>query len=326
MKAFITGIAGFAGSHLAEFLLTHTELNVSGLVRRRTENISHLEDRLELYRGDLFDPLSIGGILSEARPDYIFHLAGEPNVPVSYSSPWETFECNVLTQVNLLEAVRDLVPRARVLVVGSAEEYGLVRAEDLPVQENTPLRPDSPYGVSKIAQDMMGLQYYLRYNIPVIRARSFNHIGARQTERFVASAFARQIAAIEAGLEPPILRVGNLSAQRDFTDVRDTVRAYYLLLQHGEPGEVYNVGSGVAHGIDELLDILSSFIDIKIDIQVDSARLRPSDVPIRRCDYSKLHAATGWEPVISFEEGLKYTLDYWRDKVRKDVSEEVILQ
>jgi len=250
-------------------------------------------------------------------------LAGEPNVPLSYSSPWETFERNVLTQVNLLEAVREMAPRPRILVVGSAEEYGLVRSEDLPVRENTPLRPDSPYGVSKIAQDMMGLQYYLRYNIPVIRARAFNHIGARQTERFVASAFARQIATIEAGLEPPIMSVGNLSAQRDFTDVRDTVRAYYLLLKHGEPGEVYNIGSGVAHGIDELLDILLSFVDIEIDIQVDTARLRPSDVPIRRCDYSKLYAATGWEPSISFEEGLEYTLDYWRDKVRKDIKEEI---
>jgi GDP-4-dehydro-6-deoxy-D-mannose reductase len=318
LKAFITGIAGFAGSHLAKFLVTHTELDVSGLIHKRTENVSHLKEQLELHRGDLFDPLSIGKILSEAKPDYIFHLAGEPNVPLSYSSPWETFECNVLTQLNLLEAVRELAPRARVLIVGSAEEYGLVRSEDLPVREDTPLRPDSPYGVSKIAQDMMGLQYHLRYDMPVIRARAFNHIGARQTERFVASAFARQIAAIEAGLEPPIISVGNLSAERDFTDVRDTVRAYYLLLQHGEPGEVYNIGSGVAHSIDELLDILLSFVDIKIDIQVDSARLRPSDVPIRRCDYSKLHAATGWEPSIPFEKGLEYTLDYWRDKVGKD--------
>lgn len=322
MKAFITGIAGFAGSHLAKFLLTHTDLNVSGLIHRRTENISHLEDRLELRQGDLFDPLGIGGILSEIEPDYVFHLAGEPDVPSSYSSPWETFESNVLTQVNLLEAVRALVPRARVLVVGSAEEYGLVRIEDLPVRESTPLRPDSPYGVSKIAQDMMGLQYYLRYDVPVIRARAFNHIGARQTERFVASAFARQIAEIEAGLKAPILCVGNLSAQRDFTDVRDTVRAYYLLLKHGEPGEVYNVGSGVSHGIDEVLEVLLSFADVSIEVEVDSERLRPSDVPIRRCDYSKLHDATGWEPTISFEEGLKCTLDYWRDRIRKETDRE----
>ncbi len=317
MKAFITGIAGFAGSHLCEYLLTNTQLNVSGLIHSRVENISHLQDQIELYQGDLFDLNSIGDILSAAHPDYIFHLAGEANVPFSFSSPWQTFQSNVLSQINLLEKVRELVPGARILIVGSAEEYGQVRPEDIPINESVPFRPDTPYGVSKVAQDMVGLQYHLQHNISIVRARAFNHIGARQTERFVASAFAKQIARIEAGLEPAVLRVGNLTSHRDFTDVRDTVRAYALLIERGQPGEAYNVGSGISHGIDELLAILLSFVDIAIEVQIDHARLRPSDVPVSCCDYSKLHAVTGWQPSISFREGLLYTLNYWREKVKE---------
>lgn len=319
MEAFITGIAGFAGSHLAEFLLAHTDLEVSGLLHKQKKNISHLENQLKLYQGDLFDSSSVAQILSMAQPDYIFHLAGEANVLFSCANPWDTFQSNVLSQLNLLEAIRESVPSAKVLVVGSAEEYGLVRPEDLPVKETTPLRPHTPYGVSKIAQDMLGLQYYLQHKVPVIRARSFNHIGARQTERFVASAVSRQIAEIEAGLKPPVLSVGNLSTARDFTDVRDTVRAYYLLLERGTPGEVYNVGSGTSHGIRELLDILLGFAEVSVRLETDKARLRPSDVPVSRCDYSKLHEATGWEPEIPFEEGLKDTLDYWREQIRSSM-------
>lgn len=317
LKAFITGIAGFAGSHLAEFLLAHTDLSVSGLIHKHTNNIAHLRDSLSLYQGNLLDGSNIRQILATARPDYVFHLAGEADVPFSCINPWNTFQGNVLSQLNLLEALRELLPDTRVLIVGSAEEYGLIRPEDLPVKETTPFRPHTPYGVSKIAQDMLGLQYYLQYRLPVIRARAFNHIGARQTERFVASALSRQIAEIEAGLRPPVLHVGELSTARDFSDVRDTVRAYYLLLEKGVPGEVYNVGSGSSHRIQELLDILLSFVDVKIEIRLDQTRLRPSDVPVSRCDYSKLHLATGWKPEISFEDGLKYTLDYWRERIKK---------
>jgi len=315
VRAFITGITGFAGSHLAEFLLAHTKLEVSGLVHDRTDNIAHLDGRLALFQGNLLDDAAVRKVLSDARPDYIFHLAGQAFVPSSLVCPWDTFEINVHSQLNVLEAVAHLFPQTKVLVVGSAEEYGLVRPQELPVTEDNPLRPDSPYGVSKVAQDMLGLQYFLRHKIAVIRVRPFNHIGPRQSERFVASTLARQLAEIEAGLKLPVLQVGNLDTQRDFTDVRDTVRAYYLLLERGTPGEVYNLGSGHAHGIRELLDILLSHIRVKVDVRVDETRLRPSDVPVSYCDYSRLHAVTGWRPAISFEQGLLDTLDYWRARV-----------
>jgi GDP-4-dehydro-6-deoxy-D-mannose reductase len=324
LKAFITGIAGFAGSHLAEFLLAHSKLEISGLVHDRSNNVAHLRDRVALHRGDLIDPSSILAVLTAVRPDYIFHLAGQSFVPSSWNNPWQTFESNVRGQLNLLEAVAQVTPQSRVLIVGSNEEYGLVLPEYLPIDEEVPLRPDSPYGVSKAAQDLMGLQYHLSKGLATIRVRPFNHIGPRQSERFVASALARQIAEIEAGLRSATLQVGNLRAQRDFTDVRDTVRAYHLVVQHGDPGEVYNIGSCVPHSIQELLDILLSLahVEVKLKVEVDQTRLRPSDVPTSYCDYSRLYACTGWQPSIPFAQGLEDTLDYWRERVREGVEKQ----
>ena len=319
LKAFITGIAGFAGSHLAEFLLTQPNLEVAGLVHDRSDNVAHLRERAVLHRGDLLDPASILAVLQAIQPDVIFHLAGQSFVPSSWHDPWLTFESNVRGQLNLLEAVAQVAPEIRVLVVGSNEEYGLVLPNQLPVNEDTPMRPDSPYGVSKIAQDLMGLQYHLSKGLATIRVRPFNHIGPRQSERFVAAALARQIAEIEVGLRPPVLAVGNLQAQRDFTDVRDTVRAYHLVLEHGVPGEVYNIGSGVPHSIQELLGILLELAHVEVGVEVDRTRLRPSDVPLSYCDASRLFACTGWQPLIPFAQGLKDTLDYWRTRVREGV-------
>jgi len=300
---------------LAEYLLTHTEIDVCGIVHRRDENIAHLRDRLTLFRGDLRDYKSVSVILARTKPDLIFHLAAQSSVSASWREPWATLESNIRFQLNILQAVVDLGLEPRILVVGSNEEYGRVSPDELPITEANPLRPDNPYGVSKVAQDMLGLQYHLSHGLPIIRVRPFNHIGPRQDERFVAPAFAKQIAEIEAGLRPPVVKVGNLEAERDFTDVRDVVRAYWLILEEGEPGEVYNIGSGVPHSIQELLDTLLSLSEVEIAVEQDPTRMRPSDVPISYCDYSKLWECTGWEPTISFEESLRDVLNYWREKV-----------
>ncbi|HIC94455.1 MAG TPA: SDR family oxidoreductase [Anaerolineae bacterium] len=317
MKALITGIAGFAGSHLAEYLLAHTDLEVCGVIHRRDDNIAHLRDRLMLFRGDLRDYDFVSSVLARTRPDLIFHLAAQAFVPASWRDPWDTLESNIRSQLNVLRAAVELGLEAKVLVVGSNEEYGLVRPEDLPLRETAPLRPDNPYGVSKVAQDMLGLQYRLSHGLHTVRVRPFNHIGPRQSERFVASAFAKQIAEVEANLRPPVIRVGNLSAKRDFTDVRDVVRAYWLILNRGEPGEVYNIGSGVPRSIRELLDILLGLSKVEISVKQDPSRLRPSDVPISYCDFTKLRERTGWQPTIPFEESLRDVLNYWRQKIGK---------
>jgi GDP-4-dehydro-6-deoxy-D-mannose reductase len=201
-------------------------------------------------------------------------------------------------------------------VVTSNEVYGLVQPEDLPIAEETPFRPNSPYGVSKVAQDMMALQYWNSHRLPTVRVRSFNHIGPGQADDFVASAFARQIAEIEAGLRPPVVAVGNLEAQRDFTDVRDVVRAYWLAINHGEPGAVYNVGRGEAHPVRWLLDTLLSMARVQVELVVDPTRLRPSDVPVSVCANGRLLEATGWQPEIELPNSLRDLLDDWRRQVR----------
>ncbi len=317
MKALITGIAGFAGSYLAEHLLEHTDLEVCGIIHQSEGHIAHLRHRLTLLRGDVCDLESVSAILADTKPDYVFHLAGQPFVPDSWRDPWDTFERNVRGQLNILRVAVETVPQARILVVGSNEEYGLVSPEELPVDENTALRPHNPYGVSKVAQDMLGLQYYLSHKLHTVRVRPFNHIGPRQSERFVTAAFAKQIAEVEVGLRRPVVKVGNLKAKRDFTDVRDVARAYYLALTTGQPGQVYNIGFGQARGIQELLDHLLSLSRVEISIEEEPSRLRPSDIPVVLCDATRVREQTGWQPTISFEQSLRDTLDYWREKFRK---------
>lgn len=316
LRALITGISGFVGSHLAEYLLGHTDWQVAGTVYGRLDNIAHLRDRITVYPAELSRLEVVRFILEEAQPDYIFHLAAQPIPALSRLDPWFTLENNIRAQLNVLEAVAQLKLASRVLVVGSAEEYGKILPEDLPVDEETPLRPVTPYGVSKVTQDFLGLQYFLSYGVAAVRVRSFNHVGPRQREGFVAADFAKQIAEIEAGLRPPQVVVGNLAAGRDFSDVRDIVAAYYLALTRGEPGEVYNIGSGNSYTVQTLLDTFIRLSARAVEIVPDPARMRPADIPCMTADIRKFQARTGWQPTIPIEQSMADVLAYWREQVR----------
>jgi GDP-4-dehydro-6-deoxy-D-mannose reductase len=315
LKALITGISGFVGSHLAEHLLVTTDWEVAGTVFGPYGNIADLCGQLELYPAELSRLDVMTFILEQANPDVIFHLAAQPLVSASHRDPWGTLETNIHMQLNVLEGVAQVQPNCRVLVVGSSEEYGLVSAGDLPIKEDTALRPMNAYATSKVTQDLLGLQYHLSRNLDVVRVRPFNHIGPRQRVGFVAPDFASQIASIELGLEAPIVQVGNLAARRDFCDVRDVVQAYLLLVTNGESGQVYNVGAGESHAIQELLDMLLAMSQVPIEVRPDPDRLRPSDVPDVVCDATRIREQTGWEPTISFEQSLRDILDYWRREI-----------
>jgi GDP-4-dehydro-6-deoxy-D-mannose reductase len=275
------------------------------------------EPRLRLRHADLRDPEGVRALVDEVQPDYIFHLAAQSFVPASFSDPWDTLENNIRAELNLLEAVRRSERDVRVLVVGSNEEYGAPRPEELPQTEDSPLRPNNPYAVSKVAQDFLGFQYYLAYGVPVVRVRPFNHTGPGQAPRFVVPAFASQIARVEVGLQEPVMQVGNLDAARDFTDVRDIVRAYHLAVTQGESGEVYNLASGQAQSVQGLLETLLSYSKTDIRVERDPARYRPVDVPVVYGSSEKFHHRTGWEPQIPFEQTLRDTLEYWREQVSK---------
>ncbi|HEY8418617.1 MAG TPA: GDP-mannose 4,6-dehydratase [Limnochordales bacterium] len=314
MRVLITGVTGFAGSHLAECLAADGRFQVYGIHRTRSgmQNIRHLLDRIHLLECDLRDPSSVERVMAEVRPQWVFHLAAQSFVPTSWTAPYETFDTNVLGQLNLFEAIRKLRLPCRVQVACSSEEYGLVHPDEVPIREEQPLRPLSPYAVSKIAQDYLAYQYHQSYGLDVVRTRAFNHAGPRQGEPFVISNFAKQIAEMERGLRPPVLHVGNLEAKRDFTDVRDIVRAYRLALEHGAPGAVYNIASGETHTIASILERLVAMSRVRVEVREDPARLRPSDVPILLGDASRFRACTGWKPEVPLEQTLQDTLDYWR--------------
>ncbi len=316
MRSLITGVSGFAGSHLADYLLADAEAaDAVWGCDLSAERRAYLSPKVQLVVADLRAPEAVRGVVDSVRPDRIFHLAGQAFVGDSWAKPWETIETNLRSQVNLLEALVASGLRPRILVVGSAEEYGRVGTASEPFDESRPLRPDSPYSLSKVAQDLLGLQYFLSYELPVVRVRPFNHIGPRQSRKFVAAAFASQIAGIEAGQQPPVMRVGNLDARRDFTDVRDTVRAYAMLIESGQAGEVYNIGSGESRRVGELLDILLGLARVPIQVETDASRLRPNDLPDLVCDARRLRSATGWQPRISIEQSLRDLLDYERSLV-----------
>ncbi len=315
MRALITGLTGFAGSHLAEYLLAHhPEVEVFGSYRWRSrmDNIDHLLDRVRLVEADLRDATAVHRLLAQVRPDFVFHLAAQSFVPASWTAPAETVTTNLTGQINLCEGIRALGLDPAVQLACSSEEYGLVLPDEVPIKESNPLRPLSPYAVSKVGQDLLGYQYFKSYGMRIVRTRGFNHTGPRRGEVFVSSNFAKQVARIEAGLQAPVLEVGNLEAVRDFSDVRDIVRAYWLAARHGTPGEVYYVATGRGITIRELVDQLRALSGVAIEIRVDPARLRPSDVEVLIGDSSKFRSETGWEPRIPLEQTLSDLLDYWR--------------
>lgn len=318
MKALITGISGFVGSHLAEHLLEATDWEVAGTVFGPYSNITHLGDQLELYPAELSRLEVATFILEQAQPDAVFHLAAQPLVSTSQRDPWGTLETNIRMQLSLLEGVAQVKPECRVVVVGSSEEYGQVAPEELPVDEDTPLRPMNPYALSKVAQDLMGLQYYLARKLQIIRVRPFNHIGPRQGLGFVTADFASQIAAAELGLQRPVMVVGNLEARRDFSDVRDVVQAYTALATQGIPGEAYNIGAGESHSIQEILDTLLGMSRIPIEVRQDPGRMRPSDTPDIVCDATRIGELCGWGATIPFAQSLRDVLEYWRQRKAAD--------
>jgi len=316
VKALITGISGFVGSYLAEHLLAGGDWKVAGTVYGPYDNIQPIMSDLELYPAELSKLPVVEFILERARPDVVFHLAAIAVTGRSWHDPAGTLQANVGMQANILQAVVNLRLACRVLVVGSSEEYGAVSSNAPSVSEETDFRPVNPYAVSKVAQDMLGLQYYLSHKLDTVRVRPFNHIGPRQGLGFVVPDFACQVARIEVGAQGPTLKVGNLDAERDFTDVRDVVRAYSLLALRGDSGEVYNVGSGRAHAVRQILDYLVSQSVVQIAVEPDPERMRPSDIPRMVCNYAKLRARTDWEPSIPLERSLADVLDYWRGQVR----------
>lgn len=317
MRVLITGITGLVGSHLADYLLTLEGVEVIGFKRWRADDrsIRHLGERVRLIEGDIEDAFSVATALDQAQPDRIYHLAAQSYPSESWAAPTATLQANVLGTVNLLEAVRRQRPQAQMHIAGSAASYGLIRPDEVPIVEDRPLRPLSPYGISKAAQEMLGYQYAQNYGMQIYLTRSFIHIGARQDSRTSAQTFARQVAEAEIGLRPAVIEVGNLDARRDYLDVADVVRALWLLLERGTPGEVYNVCSGSAPQVRELLDIYLSLARIPLDVRVDPARLRPADEPILVGDHSKLRAATGWQPEVPLTESLRRILDYWRTRI-----------
>ena len=316
MRVLITGVTGFVGSHLAEYCL---ELGheVAGTMRWRSqqENLANVRDRVTLFEADLRDGTAARHVVSTFEPDRIFHLAAQSFVAASWSAPAETLTTNVQCQVHLLEAIRETKLDVRIQIAGSSEEYGEVQPDELPIRETNALRPMSPYAVSKVAQDLMGFQYFKSYGTWIVRTRAFNHEGPRRGEVFVTSSFAKQIALAEAGRAEPYLSVGNLDAQRDFTDVRDVVKAYWLALERCEPGEVYNIGSGRAWRIADVAEMLIGMAKVPIEIRQDPSRMRPSDVLVLQADTTKFRTTTGWEPSIPFEQTLWDTLEYWRERV-----------
>jgi len=318
MRALITGITGFVGSHLAEYLLAQG-YEVFGSVRWRSkrDNTAHLEAQksITLFETDIKDPLSVRNTISKALPTEVYHLAAQSFVPTSWAAPAETLDTNIQGQLNILEAVRELVPQARVHVVGSSEEYGLVYPGEVPITEDQPLRPLSPYGVSKVAQDLLGWQYSQSYGMNVIRTRAFNHTGPRRGEVFVTSNFSRQLAQIAKGKHDPVMRVGNLEAKRDFSDVRDVVRAYHLAVTKGKPGDVYNICSGVGRSIQSVLDMLLDITGLDVKIEQDPKRMRPSDVMVLEGSYEKIKREIGWEPTIPFEKTLNDLYEFWLERV-----------
>ena len=319
MKILITGVTGMVGSHLAEYVLAeHPSVEVHGLVRWRSpkDNIRAIEKKVKLHLGDLRDLSGLTNLLTRVQPDRIFHLAAQSYVDQSFAAPIDTLDTNILGTANLLEAIRLSKTDPRIHICSSSEVYGQVRPEEVPINEDNVLRPASPYAVSKVGEDMLGLQYFLSYGIKTLRTRMFTHTGPRRGSVFAESTFAEQIAERELGLATGPVKHGNLDSVRTITHAKDAVRAYWTLLEKCPPGEVYNIGGKETLTVGRILDILASHASVPITREVDPARLRPSDVTLQIPDVSKFEKATGWLPRISMEETLLDLLNYHRVRLK----------
>lgn len=309
-KALIIGAAGFVGS----YLIDHIQKNcIWSIVVTKLPYETIVEKDIDIYDLDIMNKESVTSLLYQIRPDYIFHLAAQSSVALSWKNPILTVDVNIKGSLLVLEAIRELDYNPRVLLIGSGEEYGYVHIEDVPVDEKTVLRPGNIYAATKACQNMLGGIYAKAYNMDVMMVRAFNHVGPNQSPLFVVADFCKQVADIEKGLKEPVIKVGNMSAKRDFSDVRDVVRAYTMLMQTGIKGETYNIGSGKAVAIQEILDMIISYSSKEIHVQVEESRLRPVDVPIIEADITKIIKNAGWKPEIQLEQTIKETLTYWRD-------------
>lgn len=317
MRIFITGITGPVGCSLADYLLTLPGLELHVFKRWRSDPrpIEHLRGRVVIHEGDIEDPFSIDRAVQRAAPERIYHLAAQSYPSESWDAPITTMRTNVEGTINILEAVRRHVPQARVHIAGSSAQYGWIEPEDTPIKETHPMRPLSPYGVSKVAEEMTGIQYFENYGTHVVVTRSFNHVGPYQGDRCSIQTFCQQMAAIEVQQRPPVIYVGNLEARRDFTHTADASRALWLLLDKGTPGVVYNLCSGTATRIGDILEIVRRLGKVSVDVKVDEARLRPSDEPLLVGDNSRLREVTGWKPEVSMEQIVAELLEYWRARV-----------
>ncbi len=312
MKALIIGVAGFVGPYLAQAVKKYMncEIVCTKLLHEKVEIPEVRTENLDILNTD-----EILSILNDEKPDYIFHLAAQSSVALSWNDPALTVDVNINGAINLLDAIRSLKDQPKVLVVGSGEEYGYIKEEMIPITEYASLEPGNVYAITKAVQNMMATIYSRAYGMNLVMTRSFNHIGPRQIARFVVSDFCNQVVKIEKGIQPPIINVGNLSAKRDFTDVRDVVRAYTLLIQYGRSGETYNVGSGKAISIKEILELILSMTEKQIEVRVDPQKLRPVDVPVIEADTSKIYHDTGWKPEIALETSIEDMLNYWRENI-----------
>ena len=317
-RVLITGITGPVGSFLADYLLTLPDVEVHAFKRWRSDlrPIQHMIGRITIHEGDIEDPFAVAAAVRAAKPDRVYHLAGQSYPSASWDAPITTLRTNIEGTANMLEAVRAHAPAARVHIAGSAAEYGTVTPDEVPIIETQRLRPASPYGVSKVGAELLGLQYHDSYGLHVVVTRSFIHVGPRQGDRCSIQTFCQQMARIEAGLQPPVLLVGNLNAERDFTHVADVARALWLVLDRGKPGMVYNLCSSIASRISDIVALVCAQGQTPVEVRVDPARLRPLDEPILIGDNTRLRRDTGWTPQIGMQQIVQEVLGYWRERIR----------
>lgn len=312
-KALIIGAAGFVGNYLIDHIQKNCIWSIA-VTKMPQETIPF--DNIDIFDLNILEKDMVEKLLHQVRPDHIFHLAAQSSVSLSWKNPDITMDVNIKGTLHVLDAIRTLDYKPNVLLIGSGEEYGHVKPDEVPIVEDNVLRPGNLYAATKACQNMIGKIYSNAYGMNIMSVRAFNHVGPNQAPLFVVSDFCKQVAEIEAGLREPIIKVGNLSAKRDFTDVRDVVLAYVMLMEHGKAGETYNVGSGTAVQVSDILDTIVSMSNVAVQVEVDQNKLRPVDVPIIEADVQKIYDCCGWKKKIALETTLQETLEHWRDKIK----------